>query len=127
MFLTRVSLGRGLDKAAIDKVGQGRVFTGEQALEHHLVDELGGLRQALAWVRQAAGLPENAPILELPPPDASLLEQLIGLDGARLGQPGDAYSVIPSQFLEVARALSPFVVYESEKPLMRLEGYPSSP
>ena len=127
MFLTRVSLGRGLDKAAIDAVGQGRVFTGEQALTHRLVDEMGGMRQALDWVRKAAGLPEDAPIIELPPPDPSLLEQLIGLDGAQMGTNSGGLSMIPTQFLDVARALSPFMIYESEKPLTRLEGLPTTP
>jgi protease-4 len=127
MFLTRVSLGRGLEKDAIDRVGQGRVFTGEQALANKLVDEMGGLRQALAWVRKAAGLPEDAPIVELPPPDASLIEQLMGLDGTKLVQGGDAVSVIPAQFLELARAMAPFVIYENDQPLMRLEGIPTAP
>ncbi|MDR0429421.1 MAG: signal peptide peptidase SppA [Tannerellaceae bacterium] len=52
-FLTRCADGRGMTKEAIDKVGQGRVWTGEQALENGLVDELGGLDKAL---EVAAGL-----------------------------------------------------------------------
>jgi protease-4 len=127
MFLMRVSLGRGIDKAAIDRVGQGRVFTGEQALQYRLVDELGGMRQALDWAKKAAGLPEDAPTIELPPPDASLLEQLIGIDVAELGQVKNARSVIPPQLLDTARALSPFVVYGSDTPLMRLEGLTTLP
>jgi protease-4 len=126
MFLTRVSLGRGLDKASIDRVGQGRVFTGEQALGHRLVDELGGLRQAIDWVERVAGLPADAPIIELPPPDASLLEQIVGLDGDKV-QTNTAAAIVPPQLLDVARALSPFVLYEDEKPLMRLEGFPKLP
>lgn len=46
-FLTRCADGRGMAKEAIDKIGQGRVWTGEQALEHGLVDELGGLDRAI--------------------------------------------------------------------------------
>lgn len=125
MFLTRVSIGRKLDKAAIDRVGQGRVFTGQQAFDSKLVDELGGLRQALAWVRKAAGLAADAPIVELPPPDASLLEQLLGLDGSHLSVPQGA--AIPRQLRDVALALSPFLIYETERPLMRLEGLSSAP
>jgi protease-4 len=46
-FLTRVSEGRGKTKEAIDAIGQGRVWTGNQALELGLVDALGGLDTAI--------------------------------------------------------------------------------
>jgi len=46
-FLTRCADGRGMTKEAIDRIGQGRVWTGEQALERGLVDELGGLGRAV--------------------------------------------------------------------------------
>lgn len=47
VFVGQVSAGRGMDFDAVHKVAQGRVWTGEQALGHGLVDELGGLRAAL--------------------------------------------------------------------------------
>jgi protease IV len=118
LFLSRVSIGRGMKQEDIDRVGQGRVFTGEQALTHHLVDELGGLRQAIAHARRMAELPETAPIVELPPPDGSLLTQLLGLDGSKSAA---SIPMLPEQLAEMARALVPFVVYESDRPLMRLE------
>ena len=43
LFLTRCADGRGMTKAEIDSIGQGRVWTGEQALERGLVDQLGGM------------------------------------------------------------------------------------
>lgn len=55
LFLTRCADGRGMTKAEIDSIGQGRVWTGEQALELGLVDELGGLDTA---IREAARLAE---------------------------------------------------------------------
>jgi protease-4 len=56
VFLTRVSQGRGQTKAEIDAIGQGRVWTGRQALALGLVDELGGLDDAIA---AAAALSET--------------------------------------------------------------------
>ncbi|HNU38000.1 MAG TPA: signal peptide peptidase SppA, partial [Macellibacteroides fermentans] len=47
-FITRCADGRGMTKAAIDSIGQGRVWTGEQAIEKGLVDELGGIEKAIA-------------------------------------------------------------------------------
>ena len=73
-FLDRVSKGRGMSKADIDAVGGGRVWTGQQAAERHLVDHLGGLREALADARAKAGLNDDAPIVEYPPASSSLLE-----------------------------------------------------
>jgi protease-4 len=61
LFVERVAASRGLTPEAVDAVGGGRVWTGQQALERGLVDELGDLRAAVAKARALAGLPENAP------------------------------------------------------------------
>lgn len=55
LFLTRCAEGRGMTKAEIDSIGQGRVWTGEQALARGLVDQLGGMDDA---IREAAALAE---------------------------------------------------------------------
>ena len=47
LFLTRCSEGRGISKEELDKIAQGRVWTGSTAKELGLVDELGGLDRAL--------------------------------------------------------------------------------
>ena len=56
VFLTRCADGRGKTKEAIDLIAQGRVWTGEQALERGLVDELGDLEQAVKVAAELAGL-----------------------------------------------------------------------
>lgn len=58
-FLTRCADGRSLSKEQIDAVGQGRVWTGEQALERGLVDELGGLDKAINVAADLAGVPDD--------------------------------------------------------------------
>ena len=55
-FITRCADGRGMTKAAIDSIGQGRVWTGEQAIEKGLVDELGGIEKAIAVAAKLANL-----------------------------------------------------------------------
>lgn len=120
VFLSRVALGRPLTKTQVDAVGRGRVWTGEQALERRLIDELGGLRQALEHARQQAGLPDHSPILELPPPDTTLLGRLLGIEGLR----SDAALRLPPQMLDLVRAMAPFVVYSGDKPLARMEMTP---
>ncbi len=53
-FLTRCAEGRGMSKADIDSIGQGRVWTGEQALKIGLVDELGGIERAVELASELA-------------------------------------------------------------------------
>lgn len=59
-FLAKVARARDSTPEAIDEVAQGRVWSGAQALEHGLVDELGGLEAAVAHARRLAGLPADA-------------------------------------------------------------------
>ena len=56
IFLSRCSEGRGMTKEEIDNVGQGRVWTGEQALEKGLIDEIGDVDRAIEIAADLAGL-----------------------------------------------------------------------
>lgn len=55
-FVGHVAEGREMTSAAVEAVAQGRIWTGRQALENGLVDQLGGLDVALDLARQQAGL-----------------------------------------------------------------------
>ena len=59
-FKDRVASGRGLEPDALEGIAGGRVWTGTEALERHLVDEIGGFREALDKARELAGIPEKA-------------------------------------------------------------------
>jgi protease-4 len=115
-FLTRVAQGRRMTKAAVDAVGQGRVWTGEQAHQRKLVDEIGGLRQALEEARRLAGLPSDAPVTELPV-ESNFIGTLLGMAGAHASEK----PILPGQLLEFARALAPFAIHPSDSPLARME------
>jgi protease-4 len=76
-FIAVVAAGRDMDAAAVDAVAQGRVWTGEQAVERGLVDELGGLREALAWARSEADIgPRERLTIRTYPPRRTLFEEL---------------------------------------------------
>ena len=76
-FRDRVADGRELKRTEVDAVAEGRVFTGEQALERRLVDSLGGLRAAVSWAKQRVGLDPDADVaLEIYPRPRSWREQL---------------------------------------------------
>jgi protease-4 len=58
-FIGRVATYRGMEKGEVDAVGQGRVWTGADALRHGLVDELGGMEEAIAFAAELVELPED--------------------------------------------------------------------
>ena len=55
-FLTRVAQARGMTPGAVDRIAQGRVWDGGAARQIGLVDQYGGLDDALAWAAQKAGV-----------------------------------------------------------------------
>jgi protease IV len=120
-FLGRVAEGRKMTIEDVDKVAQGRVWTGQQAQQHGLVDELGGLRQALNYAREQAGLSPDAAIVELPVIDQSLLARLVGLSGLNADTQSLLGMPMPKGLTSTLRALGPFVIHDGETPLMRLE------
>lgn len=66
-FVAKVAEGRGMTKEAVDQVGRGRIWTGKQAKDIGLVDELGGLTLALSIAREKAGLSrKKVQLLRLP-------------------------------------------------------------
>lgn len=78
-FVARVADGRGLLPADVYPVAQGRVWLGDDAREHRLVDEIGGFEAALAEARRRAGVPagERIRLFELHRPRGSFLERLV--------------------------------------------------
>ncbi|WP_430812654.1 MULTISPECIES: signal peptide peptidase SppA [unclassified Carboxylicivirga] len=64
-FIGRCADGRNTTKEAIDEIGQGRVWSGLNALDINLVDEIGGLNKALELAKEASALEEYR-VVELP-------------------------------------------------------------
>ena len=78
-FLAKVAEGRNISKEAVDKIGKGRVWTGSQAKELGLVDEIGGLPEALELAKKLAGIPEEEEVkLSVWPKKVTLLSFLLG-------------------------------------------------
>jgi protease-4 len=124
IFVSRVAEGRGMTKDQVDAVGQGRVWSGREALAHKLVDRLGGLREAIVEAERLAGLPGDAPIDELPVPEESLLDLALKLAGVKEPPSLGAGPLLPQQLVTLAQALVPFTVFDPDEPLARLELLP---
>ncbi len=94
LFKERVAAGRdGLDVAGVDSIGQGRVWSGTDALSIGLVDELGGLGDAIAFAAKEAGIEDgDIQITEYPrmkEDDLSeILEAFEDLEGKDEDNPG---------------------------------------
>jgi protease-4 len=78
-FTTKVAEGRNMPVEQVQEIAKGRIWSGTDAKELGLIDELGGFKVALDLVRQEAGLEPDAPVrLQRFPPTRSAWEQLFG-------------------------------------------------
>ena len=76
-FVEKAAMSRRTSAGNIDAVAQGRVWTGQQARQHGLVDAIGGLDTAVSLAKQRAGIPADEDVeLVLYPPRRSLYEAL---------------------------------------------------
>ncbi len=75
LFISRVAEGRGISKDSVDAIGQGRVWTGEQAIKLGLVDELGNLNDAIEEASKLANLEEYS--VDTYPAPADFMEQFL--------------------------------------------------
>jgi len=94
-FTSKVARGRTqLTKADVDKVARGRVWTGRQAKEKGLVDELGGLSKALSVAKKRAGL-DNKVVEIVRLPKLPWITQLLGniqlISNSKMFQMSDIY------------------------------------
>lgn len=125
LFVGRVVEGRKMKTEDVDAIARGRVWTGAQAKERGLVDTIGGFREALEEARRLGGLAADAPIVELPEEDDSLLGLLLGLIGLKAEAGATPAMILPPAMIDAARALAPFFVYGEDKPLARVDTFES--
>ena len=77
IFVDHVASGREMSREEVERVAGGRIWTGRQALEVGLVDELGGLSRAIDMVLETAGHdPRDGADLEFYPRPPSFLDML---------------------------------------------------
>ena len=78
-FVARVAERRAMTREAVHAVAQGRVWTGRQALDAGLIDELGGLPRAVAIAKERAGIAADQEVRLVPyPRPRSFFEVLAG-------------------------------------------------
>lgn len=83
LFISHVADGRGMTKEQVDEIGQGRVWSGENAKEIGLIDEFGGLEDAIKLAAKIEGLDgyRTVSLPELPEPFEEIFK--MGTDNVR--------------------------------------------
>jgi protease-4 len=123
LFVQRVAAGRKMPEDKVRVSAEGRIWSGPQGLERGLVDELGGLTQAIAAARKLAGLAPNTPatvegaaeglfemlMLEGQADEASVARAVARLEARRLL----ALDAIPAELRPFAAALGPLLSGET--------------
>ena len=108
VFLERVAASREMTTTEVDAIGQGRVFTGGQALAAGLVDQPGGIEDAVRLAASEAGFPDDATIewvsLPEPPTLAEAIEAEFRAGGLRARLP-----LLDAALEGTRMALLPFV------------------
>jgi protease-4 len=105
LFISRVVEGRKLSREKVEEIAQGRIWSGKQGLERGLVDQLGGVTDAIRTARKLADLADDAPVTVEGDQD-SLLEMLLVGDDANEEQVKQALAAYQARSL-VIRELPP--------------------
>ena len=117
-FVNIVAEGRSLEAARVDDLGQGRVWVGTDALERGLVDEIGGLREAVDYAASLAGFVNKSDyrVVGFPAP-LSRSDQLLEMISGRKDEPS---ILAGTPFEEFGKALKDLRENEPSKVYARL-------
>ncbi len=118
VFLDRVANGRNMSKEAVHQVGQGRIWTGQKALELGLVDELGDLDKAISIAAEAAEI-DDYKIKEYPTVKENFIAKLMSeIDPSE--NVVERFEVDGELLDYYKKYQSAIRVMETKEPLMRL-------
>ncbi len=97
-FVSKAAEGRGMEFAQLEEKARGRIYTGEQAREIGLVDDIGGFPKALEYVRAALELDDDAKVrlIRLPKPK-SVWETLSELGTIRTRQSNTVVDLVKAE------------------------------
>lgn len=100
-FVDIVADGRHMDHARAAALANGKIFTGREAVQLGLVDELGGQQAALAWLSEQCGVPAERKLVTRPKEGGWLprsLKNMLGVDLSALGSLSSGSPVFLYQF-----------------------------
>ncbi|MBR5385731.1 MAG: signal peptide peptidase SppA, partial [Bacteroidales bacterium] len=86
-FVALVAQGRGIAPHEVDEIAQGRVWAGSDAIDIHLVDEIGTLEDAIAYAAGLAGLEEDGYSIATYPRPLTTMESFMYSLGSKKNEP----------------------------------------
>jgi protease IV len=124
LFLDRVveGRGRGFTREIADKRGRGRIWSGADAKQHLLVDEIGGYAEALERARAVGFVARDAEVFHVPKPSHGLifrLAKLLGITARAQQSPMEMLLDVPN-LRGTLRAALPFAFASEGAPQARL-------
>jgi protease-4 len=124
-FVEKAAASRHMTPERVDAIAQGRVWTGRQAKQVGLVDEIGGLERAVALAKQKARIPADAEVeLVTFPPRRSFYDVLASQLGGGAGESSSTWGLASLLGLGERRAIgivsAPLRLFRSGEPLALL-------
>jgi protease IV len=119
-FVAKAATSRRMTRAQVDALGQGRVWTGQQARANGLVDALGGLDRAIALAKQRAGISADTDVEIVTYPPRRTLYDLLAQElsgGSRSGMADLASLVGVADRRAIGALTAPFRLFRRGEPL----------
>jgi protease-4 len=85
-FLSLVQARRGIEPQSVNGLVEGRIYSGRQALEYKLVDEIGGEPEAVRWLENNRGVPKDLKVVDWKPTPEGTWGSLAGQASLAAGQ-----------------------------------------
>jgi protease IV len=102
-FVEAVAAERGIDRAAVEALADGRIVSGRQALASGLIDGLGNVNDAIAAAGRMAGIGPNPRVVRPPDPRPTIIDVLlssaVGAAWTRLAGPLDDVASVRIKFV----------------------------
>lgn len=108
-FIDKVAKGRGMTREEVHEIGKGRIWTGRQAQDRGLVDELGGMNKAIDILKNLANIDKDVEVVVYPQAKPSFT---ISLDSNLSGMKTDA---LPEEIRNTIEIIKEVSFYADEK------------
>lgn len=123
-FISKVAIGRNMTKSQVDSIGQGRVWSGKDAIGINLVDEIGGIEEAINYAAKLAEI-ENPIVLEIPRAKKDPFEEF--LKAVSQGEEDNSYTstmiqsnTMTSEVFEILKAMQHINIQSKDRIQARL-------
>ena len=122
-FISKVGEGRGMSKEIVDSIGQGRVWAGSDAIDIGLIDEYGGINDAISHAASLAKIKDSDISIQFYPKKKKndlfeLLESIENLDEQAMMQPTSQLELQLREMYAYAQSVGTQNKYQARLPFL---------